>query len=294
MLVVYFFCVMLMFFMSFMVVNYIVWWGLFLVMDLFFVFLCKLEGCSYSSVINYFIFQEFLGLVFLIVSGWGVIQGVVVMCKMGLLPFHYWLLTVIDGLSGWVLFWFLTGQKLPYMGILVVLASYVFIVLVFLGFVMVYLQFFVIKDYFMILVLSSTESFNWFFLGVLMNLFSGLVLFLFYFLAGLLLLPFWSGVSKVNYGWLTTLIYINIPLGVSFLVKMFVLGLAVNYLFLFLLFVMVLMYMSFMSIFSWFMLMSFEVVLEEVKVDGFIFMIFALIFLLLIYYFFFCFVCAIE
>lgn len=101
-----FWLVLILFIVGFVVDNYLVWWSLFVVMDLIFVFLCK-EECSYSRIVNYFIYQECLGLFFLFV-GRRLLQGVIVMCKIGLLPFHFWLLTVVDGLSFWVLAWFLT------------------------------------------------------------------------------------------------------------------------------------------------------------------------------------------
>lgn len=69
------------------VFNYIVWWGMFIVMDLVFVFIGK-KLSSYGGLLNYFIFQESLALLFLVVF-LGFVQGVVVMTKMGLAPFHY-------------------------------------------------------------------------------------------------------------------------------------------------------------------------------------------------------------
>lgn len=117
------------------------------------------------------------------------------------------------------------------MGVLIVLLSIVFVYIVVVGFFVAFFQLFVSKDYYLVLVLNSTESFGWILLGVVAGVFRGVILFLYYFLAGLLLLPFSGGSYDVNFGWLTTLIYINIPLGVRFFVKLFVLGVVVNFFF---------------------------------------------------------------
>ena len=122
-------------------------------------------------------------------------------------------------------------------------------------------------------------------LGIVLNVFCGFFLVVYYVLVGLLLLPFCGGLLEVNYRWLAVLVYINIPLGVSFFVKIFVLRVSVSYLFVILLCVMIIMFVCFFSIFSWFMLLSMDMRWEESKNNGLVFVVLGLVFLVLIYHF---------
>ena len=74
---------------------------MFVFIDLVFIFICKGEG-SFSSVLNYYVFQECLGLLFLVFI-FNFLQSIIVMRKIGLLPFHYWLFVVVGGLKSWLL-----------------------------------------------------------------------------------------------------------------------------------------------------------------------------------------------
>jgi len=67
--------------------NILLWWSVFVFMDLVFIFLCKSVD-NYSIIINYFIIQERLALMFLIVNSL-MIQFFIVITKMGIAPFHY-------------------------------------------------------------------------------------------------------------------------------------------------------------------------------------------------------------
>jgi len=67
-------------------------------MDLVFVFLCKGIN-NYTVIVNYFVIQERLGLMFLIMN-FLLVQFMIVMTKIGLAPFHYWIFVIVNGLEG--------------------------------------------------------------------------------------------------------------------------------------------------------------------------------------------------
>lgn len=251
-------------------------------MDIIFLLLCK-EGVSYRSVLNYFLFQECLGLVFLLLRfrRW---QFIVVMMKIGLVPFHYWLFLVVGGVKGWLVMWFLTFQKLPYIGVLIVLMfSYVVFFLV-LGFLFCYFHLFVIKTYKFIMLLNSIERFNWILLGYLLSLLNGLVCFFYYFFISLFLVPFWGGETGSDFDWLIILIYINVPLGVTFFVKVFVMMSILFGLNLWVVVVLFLMFINFYSLLRWLIKKSLEEKAELVK-GGWVFCLLGGMILIILYRF---------
>lgn len=146
------------------------------------------------------------------------------MSKMGLLPFHYWLFVVVGGLKSWLLMWFLTFQKLPFIGVLMIILVRELLFLLFFRFFLVYFQLFVVKNFKFIIVLSSTESFNWVLLGYFFSFVNGFVLFLYYFFLSIFMVPIFGGENFLDYDWLVIFVYINIPLGVSFFVKFFIIS----------------------------------------------------------------------
>lgn len=251
MLIIVFFvlCVGLLRFMVFRIFNVIFWWRVFLLMDMFFLLLCK-ETANYSSVLNYFLFQECLGLIFLLLNN-TIFQYVVVMIKIGLVPFHYWLFLVVGGIDGWLIMWFLTFQKVPYISVLMVtIFSYAIFFLV-LGFFFCYFHLFVVKTFKFMLLLNSVESFNWIIFGYLLSLFNGVVCFFYYFFIRLFLVPFWRKEVRSDFDWLIILIYMNVPLGVIFFVKIFVLISVLRSFRLWVVLVLFLIFVNFYSLLSW-------------------------------------------
>nr|UUA64282.1 NADH dehydrogenase subunit 2 [Aspiculuris sp. PC-2022] len=245
----FFFMVVGLFFMVLGVFNYVVWWGMFIVMDLVFVFIGK-KLSSYGGLLNYFVFQESLALLFLVVF-LGVVQGVVVMTKMGLAPFHYWLFVVVGGLESWLFMWFLTFQKLPFMGVLMVVMVVELVFLVVLGFFLCYFQLLLLKDYKLMLMINSTESFGWILLGYVFFLWGGMFLFVYYFFLSLFLIPVFGGEKLLDYEWLVLLMYVNIPLGVLFFVKVYVVSFVFSSFFVWMIGVLFFMFINFFSLMVW-------------------------------------------
>nr|YP_009330787.1 NADH dehydrogenase subunit 2 [Cylicocyclus nassatus]APD80688.1 nad2 [Cylicocyclus nassatus] len=200
--------------------NILVWWSVFLLMTLVFVMLNK-QTNSFSSLFNYFVMQESLGLLFLMFS-FGYLQLLIVMFKIGMAPFHFWIFSVTNGVFGFNLMWFLTFQKLPFLLIFLqmMVAKLIFFLMVGLFFCL--FQMLLMKTYKNLLILSSTESFNWITLGFVMSFFNVLFIFLYYFLLMLMVIPKFEMMNVSNLiGWESMLVFMNLPFSVNFFVKIF-------------------------------------------------------------------------
>lgn len=206
-------------FLSFIRNNFIIWWRIFLLITLVFVFLNK-GTKSYSRIINYFIIQESLGLLFLILNI-NFLQFFIVMMKIGVAPLHFWIFRVTNSVFGYNLMWFLTFQKLPFLLILIQIFYLGSFFILFLGLLVCYFQIFVIKNYKNIIIISSTESFNWVVIGLFVSLFNVLYLFIYYILLIVLIINKFSK-SRYNFlNWELVLVFLNIPFTVTFFVKIF-------------------------------------------------------------------------
>lgn len=170
------------------------------------------------------------------------------MRKIGILPFHYWVYIVMDGLSGFLVLWFLTFQKLPLMGVFMMLMVYEVVLMLVLGFFMCFFHLYVVKDYKLMLILVSCESFNWIMICYIFSVVSGLLLFLYYFFFRVLIIPVFSRFFEVDFEWLVVIVYINVPLGVSFFVKVLTLSVVMPSLGFWVVLVFFLIFMNFISL----------------------------------------------
>lgn len=199
--------------------NLIVWWSIFLIITILFTFLNK-SNKSYSSIFNYFIIQERLGLLFLVFSR-GLMQFFIILIKIGVAPLHFWIFNVTNNIINYRLMWFLTFQKLPFLVILLQMFWLKSFYLLIIGLLICYLQMFVIKNYKNLLIISSTESFNWIILGLFFSVLNSLYLFIYYFILIVILIIKFSNQRTNFIDWETTLVFLNIPFSVSFFVKIF-------------------------------------------------------------------------
>lgn len=206
-------------FLGLLVNNLIVWWRIFLLITIIFILLNK-SNKSYRSIFNYFVIQESLGLIFLVFSG-GVFQFFIILIKIGVAPLHFWVFNVTNNIVSYSLMWFLTFQKLPFLVILLQMFWFSSFYLLLFGLFLCYLQMFVMKRYKNLLIISSTESFNWIILGLFFSFLNSLYLFLYYFVLIVLLINKFSKQSYNFVGWETVLVFLNIPFRVSFFVKIF-------------------------------------------------------------------------
>nr|YP_009391009.1 NADH dehydrogenase subunit 2 [Caenorhabditis angaria]ARV88261.1 NADH dehydrogenase subunit 2 [Caenorhabditis angaria] len=236
-------------FLSLLTNNIIVWWSIFLLMTIVFTLLNK-SNKSYTSVFNYFVIQESLGLLFLVFSS-GFLQFFIILMKIGVAPLHFWIFNVTNNIFNYSLMWFLTFQKLPFLTILLQLFWLSSTYLLLFGLLVCYLQLFVMKSYKNLLIISSTESFNWIILGVFFSFFNSLYLFLYYFVLMFLLISKFSKGSKNFVNWETMLVFLNIPFSVSFFVKIFSLSEIFKFESFFVLLLLFLMFLSVLSFSFW-------------------------------------------
>nr|UDL72555.1 NADH dehydrogenase subunit 2 [Oesophagostomoides stirtoni] len=230
--------------------NILVWWSIFLLMTLVFVMLNK-KVDSYNSLFNYFVMQESLGLLFLMFS-FGYFQLLIVMFKIGMAPFHFWIFSVTNGVFGFNLMWFLTFQKLPFLLIFLQMMVGNLVYLLMIGLFFCLFQMLLMKTYKNLLILSSTESFNWITLGFLMSFLNILFIFVYYLVLMVMVIPKFEFINVNNFvGWETMLIFMNLPFSVNFFVKIFSLSEVLkiqSFSFLFLLFM---MFFSVLSLSFW-------------------------------------------
>lgn len=199
--------------------NLIVWWSIFLIITILFTFLNK-SNKSYRRIFNYFIIQERLGLLFLVFSR-GLIQFFIILIKIGVAPLHFWIFNVTNNIINYRLMWFLTFQKLPFLVILLQIFWLKSFYLLIIGLLICYLQLFAMKNYKNLLIISSTESFNWIILGLFFSVLNSLYLFFYYFILMVILIRKFSNQSINFVNWETILVFLNIPFSVSFFVKIF-------------------------------------------------------------------------
>lgn len=70
-------------------------------MTVLFVIINKISG-GYSSLFNYFVIQERLGLLFLVFS-FGFFQLFIVIMKIGVAPLHFWVFSVTNNIVRYAL-----------------------------------------------------------------------------------------------------------------------------------------------------------------------------------------------
>nr|YP_010519808.1 NADH dehydrogenase subunit 2 [Rugopharynx australis]UXP34585.1 NADH dehydrogenase subunit 2 [Rugopharynx australis] len=236
--------------LSVLVNNILVWWSIFLLMTLVFVALNKSVN-SYSSLFNYFVMQESLGLLFLMFS-FGYFQLLIVMFKIGMAPFHFWIFSVTNSVVGFNLMWFLTFQKLPFLLIFLQMMVGKLIFLLMVGLLFCMFQMLLMKTYKNLLILSSTESFNWITLGFLMSFLNILFIFVYYFVLMVMVIPKFEFFNIGNFvGWETMLVFMNLPFSVNFFVKIFSLSEILKVQSMGFLFLLFLMFFSSLSLGFW-------------------------------------------
>nr|YP_009161991.1 NADH dehydrogenase subunit 2 [Litoditis aff. marina PmI]AKS28841.1 NADH dehydrogenase subunit 2 [Litoditis aff. marina PmI] len=229
--------------------NLIVWWSIFLMMTILFTLLNK-SNKSYSSVFNYFIIQESLGLLFLVFSG-GMLQFFIVLMKIGVAPLHFWIFNVTNNIINYSLMWFLTFQKLPFLVILLQMFWLNSFYLLMFGLLTCYLQMFIMKSYKNLIIISSTESFNWIILGLFFSVLNSLYLFIYYFVLMAMLISKFTKFSQNFINWETNLVFLNIPFSVSFFVKIFSLSEILKFESFFVLLLLFLMFLSVLAFSFW-------------------------------------------
>lgn len=185
---------------------------------LLFIILNKEIG-GYVRNFNYFVIQEVLGLIFLIFRS-SFLVFFIILIKIGVAPLHFWIFRITNNVSNLRLIWFLVFQKVPAFFILIQ-NFYNYIYFLIFGLLFCYIQLYLIKGQKNIIIISSTESFNWIIIGFMFTFFSPIFLFIYYCLLILFLLPKVTENQYLDLNIKTILVFLNTPFRVVFFVKVF-------------------------------------------------------------------------
>nr|WGC93704.1 NADH dehydrogenase subunit 2 [Mansonella sp.] len=215
-----FFLLLFFSFINFCVVDCIVWWSIFVVCTFVFIFFVK--NVNSFCLINYYIIQEVSGYYFLLFDNW-VLQFMVLMLKSGSAPFHFWLFSVLSDLNKWYFLWFLVFQKIPYFFVLVNFCSDFFFFLLFMGMIVCYLQFFYFRNFGDMVIVSSTESFNWLLLIGMFSFNEVFVFFFFYYFTMMLIISYLYCWGFNFFSVEMLMVFFNVPMSITFFLKILVL-----------------------------------------------------------------------
>lgn len=267
----------------FFVNNILLWWSVFLLITVLFLFINKSVN-NIVVIFNYFVLQEVIGLFFLMFF-FGFFQFIIIIFKLGVSPFHFWIFSILDLLSRYGLIWFLTFQKLPFLVIILQLFWLLRMYLFILGIIFCYVQMIFYKSYKKLFLVSSVESFNWLLLIVFFSFFNFFVFIIFYFFIIFYLLLKLGVLECGSVGWEVTLIFLNIPFSINFLVKIISLrGVCYNFNLVFL-FILLIMFLSVLSFRFWLLNIRSEVRLFIFYNNrNFFFFVFSLIILFFFYF----------
>lgn len=246
---IFIFLIFLFFFLNIFFSNVVFWWSIFVLITLLFLFINKVS-LSFSRSLNYFVFQEFLGLIFLISLGL-TFQFFILLIKVGVSPFHFWGFSILSYLDRFLLIWFLTFQKLPFIPVIIYLFRSLYFIVFFFGLVYCYFQIYILKNFKFMFFVSSTESFNWLLFGLIFG-FWGVILLFFYYIFNIFFLIVY--INFFGLGFLpleTVFVFVNIPFSITFFFKILLLNLSVFLYDFFLLIILLLIFFSTLSFIGW-------------------------------------------
>ena len=239
-----FFLLLFLSFLNFCVFDFVVWWSVFVICTFVFVFIAK--DVDFGCIVSYYVLQEVCGYYFLVFNNWK-LQFLLLMLKSGSAPFHFWLFRVLGNIKKWYLLWFLTLQKLPYFFVLVNFCGDFFFIFLFFGIVFCYFQVFLLRNFSDIIIVFSTESFNWLLLLSVFSLNEVFFVVFFYYFVMFFIISYINSGSLSFFSYETIFVFFNVPLSLTFFVKVllfFSSGYFVGYFYLFLLLIIPLMSLS--------------------------------------------------
>lgn len=106
------------------------------------------------------------------------------------------------------------------------------------------------------MIISSTESFNWVILTSFLSVINVVYLFFYYIVLMIFLMPLFNSKDLNFINWETLLVFLNVPFSVSFFIKIFSLGELLKLDSMFMLFLLFLMFLSMMCFSLWLVNMS--------------------------------------
>jgi len=200
--------------------NLLVWWRVLIVTTLVFLTAVKTNMESYR-IVKYFIIQEAARLtigVLILFSIPLLLIRIMIMIKVALAPFHFWVITALHSLNGWPFRWVVTFQKLPGILILTQLMDNKGLVLLILGRALCSLQIILVSKPKTVILLSTTVTSSWVVITIFDNFFN-LVFLSTYFVGVALLLNERVREQSMNVEYILILVLIRFPLTLIFMFK---------------------------------------------------------------------------
>lgn len=199
--------------------RYVYFWALLLLWRLYFVLGMLFYRVPVLVLYNYFIYQEVLGLLFLI-NLRRIFPYLLLMAKVGVSPFHVWGFYLLDYLGGPLFIWFIVYQKV------VILPLLVFVLLlrhglVILGLLGLYCSMVGTLSLKSLVYISATESLRWLLLVGVFCTIDFYMLSFFYFVV-----RYYFVSSSYKRTWsrlILVLILFSLPFTLRFFIKFFVL-----------------------------------------------------------------------
>lgn len=207
---------MLVFFILFLCGNnLLLYWVVFLIAGVLICFIISFEGFPVLTILNYFFFQELLG-IFFILNLLPYMQILILFVKVGLPPFYFWVFYLVRFTSGFFLVWFLLWSKIIYLPVFVIfLEDFIFIIL--FGLFLIYIHIFCISSFVNVVVLGSMERFSWALLIINISLLTFWVVIFVYIITGLFL--FNSSSEAVVTDMLFGFLLLGLPFNIVFILK---------------------------------------------------------------------------
>lgn len=216
------FVIFLSYFLLF-VVNFIIWWGFFIILTIIGLMKLKLYNSSMMGMIYYFVVQELLGLFFVLCLRESLIF-LSLLIKGGFSPFHFWIMK-LSIFSKNALVWFLTLQKTAYYLILPFFISWFYLIfLFFMSLIPLFQAFFVLKNNLLLFLILTSRGNYILLLGyweyiICLIIFPLYLLFMYYVI---------SRINPIVNNYELYFILMSFPGGLPFFVKLFLFYLMVN------------------------------------------------------------------
>lgn len=203
--------------------NLLLWWSILILLTLMFLTRIKGSGESYR-VVKYFIVQEIARLtmgVMILLSMSVLIINVIIIIKIAIAPFHFWIVNTLHSLQSWAFAWVLTFQKLPGAIILTQIIDNITYLLLLFGRVLCSLQMIITSKPKSVILFSTTVTTSWVMLTSF-DCFINLLFLLIYFFSVSLLINERSREQNVEVRYLIVLILIRFPLTLMFILKVLI------------------------------------------------------------------------
>jgi len=210
--------------------NLLLWWSVLILTTLIFLAAVKTNLESYS-IVKYFMIQEAASLtigVLILFSLPVIIVRVIIIIKLALAPFHFWVIRALHSLQGWPFSWVVTFQKLPGILILTQIMDIKGFVILVMGRVLCSLQIITAVKPKTIILLSTTVTSSWVIMTMFDNIFN-LIFLGVYFVGVSLLLNESLSEQQMGVEYIIILVLLRFPLTLMFMFKVGILIMSVKF-----------------------------------------------------------------